>query len=207
MDGSAWLILQVGLGSGLLHSLDADHLAAVTGMSGPQVERKSAMVFPLYWAVGHGGAIIAVAIGVLLLGFAVPYRMSELAESAVAYTLITIGLLAWFQIVCERFRFRPKSVVYMGTNKATAVGLLHGCAGSAPLLALIPAATLQSPMMGILYILLFCLGVALSMLILGRLLALTAINTKHRFEVFQHWIRPIFATFPIALGIYLIVSS
>lgn len=204
MDNSAWLILQIGLGSGLLHSLDADHIAAVTGMSGPQVERKSAMAFPLYWAAGHSSAIVVIAIGVLLLGLAVPYRMSELAESAVAYMLIIIGIVAWLQFAWERSRTHPKTVICMDTNKAAAVGLLHGCAGSAPVLALIPAATLQSPLMGILYIVLFCVGVALSMLMLGRLLALTAIKTSHRLNVFKPWLRPIFATFPIALGIYLI---
>jgi nickel/cobalt exporter len=207
MDNSAWTILQMGLGLGLLHSLDADHIAAVTGMSGPQAERKSAMAFPLYWAAGHSGAIVVVAIGVLLLGLAVPYRMSELAESAVAYMLIVIGVAAWFQLACEQSKSSRKAAAHMGANKATAVGLLHGCAGSAPVLALIPIATLQSPMMGVAYILLFCVGVSFSMLILGRLLALTATKSNNRLETIKHWLRPTFATFPIALGIYLIAFA
>ncbi len=197
----------MGLAAGLLHSLDADHIAAVVGMSGPQTEGKNRLAFPLYWAAGHGGAIVIIAISVLLLGLAVPHRMSEFAESVVPYMLIAIGMIAWIQLVGERGRFQRKFNPHTGTKKATVVGLVHGCAGSAPVLALLPAATLQSPITGFIYVLLFCFGVAFSMLFLGRILALTAKSTTDRSDTFLHWLRCIFATLPIVLGVYLVLLA
>lgn len=57
---------------------------------------------------------------------------------------------------------------------AVFVGVLHGVAGSAPLLALIPLASLgQSPWLGMAYLALFGLGVLLAMILFGGLLGKT----------------------------------
>jgi len=47
------------------------------------------------------------------------------------------------------------------------VGVLHGVAGSAPLLALLPLTQMKSPWLGMSYLLLFGLGVFMAMLIFG----------------------------------------
>lgn len=217
MENNVWLLLQMGLAAGMLHSLDADHVAAVAGLScgessnGSRVtesrgvfSRRLWSPFSLHWAAGHGVAVIVVALAVLLLGMAIPYRMSALAEQAVAYTLIAIGLVAWFQLYCE---FRGRHQADVPSNKAAAVGLLHGCAGSAPLLALLPATAMESPAWGLAYVLLFCLGVVFAMLLLGQLLA-WSVNSMHRYKhILLYVLRPLLATFALLLGCYLAIMS
>lgn len=53
---------------------------------------------------------------------------------------------------------------------AIMVGMLHGVAGSAPLLALIPLSNMGSPWIGVLYIVVFGLGVLAAMLLFGGVL-------------------------------------
>jgi nickel/cobalt exporter len=53
---------------------------------------------------------------------------------------------------------------------AVLVGALHGAAGSAPLLALLPAVAQQSALVGIAYLLVFALGVVVAMLIFSGVL-------------------------------------
>lgn len=50
------------------------------------------------------------------------------------------------------------------------VGVLHGAAGSAPLLAIIPVAGQQSPWLGVGYLVLFSLGVLMAMALFGSLI-------------------------------------
>lgn len=199
MDATLLPLLQMGLMAGMLHSLDADHVAAVSAMSGKHSSHRWPW-FSLHWALGHGAAVMLVAMAVMILGMAVPYQMSSVAEQAVAFTLIALGIMAWYQLYRE---YRGAESKPFGVRKAAAVGLLHGSAGSAPLLALLPATALHSPVWGLSYVLLFCLGVVLAMLLLGRALAVS-LSTMHRtMKYVALLLRPLFASFSLGLGIYL----
>lgn len=204
-EHGAWPMLQMGLAAGLLHSFDADHMAAVAGISSQQRNERRWSFFALRWAAGHGVAVIAIALAVFLLGLAIPYRMSALAEQSVAYMLIVIGLLAWLQLYGEYRRAHSCSEKKTSVaNKATAVGLLHGCAGSAPLLALLPATAMQSPAWGMTYIFIFCLGVVFTMLLLGALLAVSVSNLKQHAQRFVLLLRPLMASISLFCGCYLV---
>ncbi len=69
----------------------------------------------------------------------------------------------------ERSRFSG-SGENKGPHSASFVGMIHGLAGSAPLLALIPLTNQESPWLGLAYLILFCLGVLISMLSFGGFL-------------------------------------
>jgi sulfite exporter TauE/SafE len=210
MENSVWILLQMGLAAGMLHSLDADHVAAVAGLSSGRssgtrriCDRWYWSPFSLHWAAGHGAAVMLVALGVFLLGMAIPYQMSALAEQAVAYTLIAIGLAAWFQLYGEfRGRYKPE----VPSKKAAVVGLLHGCAGSAPLLALLPATAMTSPTWGLVYVFLFCLGVVFAMLLLGQVLAWSVGSMQRYQNRVLYVVRPLLASFTLLLGCYLAVT-
>jgi cytochrome c biogenesis protein CcdA len=88
------------------------------------------------------------------------------------------------------------------------VGLLHGTAGSAPLLALIPLARLgDSPWLGMGYLMLFGLGVIVSMLTFSGLLGLS-------FNWLSRWgnrairtLRTCVAMSSIAFGMHILFSA
>ena len=60
------------------------------------------------------------------------------------------------------------------------IGALHGMAGSAPLLALIPLTQIASPWLAISYLAIFAIGVLLSMMLFGGVLS-SALRWLQRF--------------------------
>jgi nickel/cobalt exporter len=87
-------ILLLGFSAGVIHAFDADHIAAVSGISSRDEGRHS-FRFALHWGFGHGLAVIAVATFVLLAGAAIPTQFSAVAEAAVAWMLIAIGAMTF----------------------------------------------------------------------------------------------------------------
>lgn len=225
-------ILSLAFGLGLVHALDADHIMAVSGLSARKPGLKGCIRFGLRWSVGHGFSLLVIGGSVLLLGMAIPESLSGVAELAVGLVLIGIGLWLIYELVSRRAHFHfhqhdgiprhahwhvHKEKTIQETHNATAhrhehsavmVGLLHGAAGSAPLLALIPIVNLGgSPWLGMAYLLLFGLGVILSMLVFSGLLGVT-------FQWLSRWgyraiqvVRTGVALSSLSFGSYLLYSG
>ena len=189
MNIELWSVLLLAFGLGMLHALDADHVMAVTGLSCQKPDKKTSVLFCARWALGHGTALILIGTLVLFLGMAIPENLSSYAENLVAVVLILIGLYVLWDIYRQRAHLHfhrhdslPQHAHWHSHKHATDehhkdkhkhkhapvfVGVLHGTAGSAPLLALLPLSQLFSPWLGMSYLLLFGLGVFLAMLIFG----------------------------------------
>lgn len=190
---SSFAILSLAFGLGLLHALDADHIMAVSGLAAHRPGLRSSLRFCARWALGHGTVLLAIGGAVLLLGMAIPAGLSATAELLVGAVLIAIG--AW--VLWDLFRQRAHlhfhdhdnlpqhahwhqhhdhhqphhAAAHRHEHNAVLVGLLHGTAGSAPLLTLLPLSAMNnSPWLGMLYLALFGAGVLLAMLLFGGLL-------------------------------------
>lgn len=146
----------------------------------------------LKWSLGHGSVIFIFGAVIFIFGFTIPYELSAYAEKAVAILLIGIGgwILrdlyrsrahihfhnhqgftrhAHWHIEDNKITNQSSSVNHKHDHNAVMVGVLHGMAGLAPLLAMVPIAN-QPLWLAIIYLLIFCLGVFLSMLIFGGVL-------------------------------------
>ncbi|SMF12688.1 hypothetical protein SAMN02745866_00793 [Alteromonadaceae bacterium Bs31] len=192
--------LFMGLALGLVHAFDPDHLAAVGGLSAGSAGHKAlgSFQFALHWSVGHGSALFIIALLVFIFGQAIPTHLSELAESSVAFMLIAIGLLAFW-----RLSRRSKAANTSARYTAPLVGLVHGTAGSAGLLAIIPLSQIGQPALGLVYVLFFSAGVLVAMSALGSVFA-------HSMRMFQRadWpvlalIQGLMAAFSLILGLVL----
>lgn len=200
-SSSILAILGLAFGLGLTHALDADHIMAVSSLSGNRATMRDTLKFCGRWAIGHGLTLLLIGSAVLLLGMAIPDELSRLAEVAVGWLLLTLGLYVfwslrrsdahlhyhdhdgvarhahWHQhpnLAAPQHSQQPNhSFRHHDDNPhhhyhgAMMVGVLHGMAGSAPLLAILPLTTQASPWYGMAYLLLFGLGVLLAMLIFG----------------------------------------
>jgi len=197
-----WLpLLLLGLGFGLIHALDADHVMAVSALANQNPSIKRTLFFSAYWALGHGGVLLIC--GVILFGFgiAVPETFANIAELLVGVLLIILGLSFFWQSRRQKIHVTKHThndvehthlvseshsmhahVVSDNSDKATAqyssndiikghqpvmVGVLHGLAGSAPALALIPAVAYGELSLAVMYLLVFSVGVMASMLLFG----------------------------------------
>jgi nickel/cobalt transporter (NicO) family protein len=176
---------------GSLHALEADHMAAVTAFAVRRPGRREAARFGVRWAAGHGGAIILVGAGLLLIGAQMPAATEHLLERFVG--IVMIGLGVWTFRGASRMHSharhhaghdhaaghprpghaadhsdasRPHS--HGGTgHTVTAVGVVHGLAGSGAAVALIPVVALESAAAGIAYLAVFALGTILAMALYG----------------------------------------
>ena len=166
MDSSNTLtILSLAFGLGLLHALDADHIMAVSGLAARRPSLRNSLRFCARWAIGHGLTLLLIGGAVLLLGMAIPEQFSALAEAFIGVVLIVIGIWILWDLLRSRAHLHfhdhddlPRHAhwhahhshsiphntdTHQHQHSAVLVGILHGAAGSAPLLALIPLAGLS----------------------------------------------------------------
>lgn len=179
------LLLATGFGLGLLHALDPDHVLAVANLNRSRAGsgRRASLGFCARWALGHGAALLAIGALVMLAGMAVPAQIAEGAESLVGWVLIVLGVGALWSVFSgeapihwHRHDANGDSHLHLAGlpahhgHRAVAVGLLHGTAGSASLLALAPLAGASNPWIGMGYLVLFGSGVLLAMMVFGSIL-------------------------------------
>ncbi len=218
-------ILWLAFGLGLLHALDVDHLLAVSGLSGVRSRNmKHSLSFSVRWALGHGSSVLLLGSLVLFFGMAVPEQFSSIAERLVGFMLLGIGLmllLDWSRKRSSLTMHRHDNIplhVHMDPGKpfnplhshkhgTVLVGLLHGAAGSAPLLLLLPMANMSSPIMGMGYLLLFSVGVLLSMVVFGGLLGNVFARLQKTRQQWVESIRLLLAIFTLSVSIYWISGA
>ncbi len=181
-------ILSLGFSLGLLHALDADHIMAVSVLAAKiqnlRSRRQAAITtirYCLKWATGHGGALMLVGGLALLLGWQLPAAVSHWAERLIGILLIVLGTWLIYKALTNKIQLHVhkhenEELVHVHltqdsnsqhSHQPVLVGLVHGLAGSAPVLALIPALQTGQHWLGMAYLLLFCIGVVVSMLVFG----------------------------------------
>lgn len=218
-----WLWMALALGG--LHALDADHVMAVSTLAGERDGARSGLRTGLRWSVGHGVMLLVAGAGLLWLGRALPDAVSDLAEQAVGIGMIALGGWVLFDLVRRgghlhwhthdglpphaHWHRHPQDAPHPAPGRhqhghaATLVGALHGLAGSAPILALAPVAA-RSPVLGLVYLVIFGLGVAASMALVGGLLGHVAGRLSERANgAARNGLRAFAASGSIAIGFWL----
>jgi hypothetical protein len=181
----------LGTWFGLLHAFDADHLATIGGLA-VRDRSLSPTGYALRWACGHAAAIVVIAAAVLGAGLTRVLDLSSYAELLVCAALLTIGLQALGAARCSLGgpRYAPAHAPALASDHvhflapwhshssrgrtSVLMGLLHGGAGSAAVLALLPLARFDTAIGSALYLACFSLGVALGALAFARVFAALA---------------------------------
>jgi len=205
-------VIALAFGLGMLHALDADHIMAVSGMIANQRSLKDVLRFCSRWAIGHGSILLLAGILAFMVGWVLPDSLSHYADAGVGVVLIVIGAMVLINLYRRHIHVHfhshdglPEHAHWHSHHQhdmqehvdnphrhshgPLLVGMLHGLSGSAPLLALIPMATLKSPMLGFVYLFIFSIGVLLSMLLFGGLLSLFLKVVERYAERLLFWIR------------------
>jgi len=216
MNGSNLLLL--GFGLGFLHALDADHVMAISSLDQGKFNLKKSLRFCLNWAIGHGGVLCVTGLIFFGLGFQLPVYLQSLAEQAVGLLLIFLGSWLLWQLRKESLVITThhhgkiqhthwhKANQPLESNHAPVmVGMLHGLAGSAPAIALIPA--LSSGQLGMSYLLIFSLGVMISMLGFGLIWSLVQMRLQKVHQGLFRLLRGMVASSAIFMGCYWLVAN
>ncbi len=196
--------LFLGFLVGMHHALEADHLAAVGAMAASQPgSRKQLALRGAAWGLGHTLTLLGISAAVILLGFTLTGRTAATLEFAVGVMLVLLGADVLRRMAKQRVRFPlhshddghnhihaaalppdAKDMTHHAhgnglPKRAVLVGLMHGAAGSAGLLALAVAAT-KSATTAMAYVAVFGIGSILGMALLSYTVAwpLTAVQQR-----------------------------
>jgi len=166
------LPLLTALVAGFAHALEPDHMAAVTTFVSRRPRPLEAVGFGVRWGVGHSASILVVGVALVALNLRVPERLSRGLEFGVGGMLLALGLWLLWSVLHERAHRLAGGPAPTSEGKTHAhghrhgtlwVGMAHGLAGTAPLVALLPAATARSGWTAALYLLFFGVGTTVAM--------------------------------------------
>lgn len=228
--------LIAGTLASMLHVISGpDHLAAVTPLV-IETKRKGWKI-GLFWGFGHLLGMLLIGVLFLLFQDFIPIEtISAYSEQMVAFVLIGVGLWAFYRIFkATKTHLHPhihtekdayihihkhdhqhhkehqhshKKVIKQNLISSFGIGFLHGLAGVAHFLLLLPVLGFENQLDGIMYIGGFAIGTVLAMttyaLMLGKLTSYT--KTQHS-ETFFRGIRFAGGLFAIVIGLYWLYLS
>ncbi|WP_020406275.1 sulfite exporter TauE/SafE family protein [Hahella ganghwensis] len=210
MLSSSIALIGAGFSLGFVHALDPDHVMAVSALSSEKTGIRRTLLYCASWALGHGGVLLACGLLLFGLGFRLPEALQISAEASVGILLIAIGIMCFW-----RYRSRSGEGSELEKNRLLKtrgqtgkpraplmVGMLHGLAGSASALALVPVITQGQLVIAVAYILVFSLGVLLSMLCFGLGLGTVQLKLQRFSERWFRWNQYLIASVSVVLGSY-----
>ena len=223
MEPNLLTTLALGVLLGMEHALDADHVVAVSTMvSRHRTLRRSSFV-GIFWGLGHTMTLFLVGLAVILFKVRIPEPLALSMEFLVGIVLVTLGASVVKGYLTRRVHahiHRHGGEIHLHFHSHAAgedhdhehrlpqhrqsllVGMIHGLAGSAPLMLLV-LATIRAPMLGLLYTLVFGAGSILGMLGISTLLGLPFLLTAERFARIHQKIRIVVGAASVAYGVWI----
>ena len=227
--------LLLGFLIGMSHALEADHLAAIGTMMTDTKKSKRSLAFRgAGWGLGHTIPLCAICTSVSVLGLKLTERMSAALEFGVGVMLIVLGVDVFRRFRKKKLHFHghqhEDGAKHMHVHshadskethnldphvhdhpegfpvKALFIGLIHGAAGSAGLLALAVAAT-QNVSTAVFYVLSFGLGSILGMAALTYVVAWPLKWVDKGMGWMHAGLNTAAAGLAIAMGTYILVET
>ncbi len=230
MDLSIIFILFTRLGLGLAHSLDPDHVVAVSTLLCNNKSLRKSISSATVWGVGHSAVLFVIGLLFLTLSVVIPQSMLNLFDCAAGFLLITLGAFVLRPLIAEKINdnqiindhthSHPHSHPHSHSHdhaienhqehaylhKSAITGALQGLGGSAALM-LVTVSTVNSVEVGAVFIFIFGVGVILGMVgiacLVGSVLAYTAANLEKGHKV----IKVLTGSASIVFGIVIIVYA
>lgn len=206
------LPLITALFAGFVHALEPDHMAAVTTFVSRRPRPLEAVGFGLRWGVGHSAALLVVGMILIVLDLRIPERLAAGMEFGVGGMLLCLGAWLLWTVLHERAHRLADAEHHhhhhddghehghSHRHNTLWVGMAHGLAGTAPLVAAVAAAT-QSPWMAGTNLLLFGVGTTVAMGLYAMIAGLVFDQAGTRVPRLGRTLRTLTALGSAALGI------
>ncbi|HEX8457511.1 MAG TPA: hypothetical protein VF656_09455 [Pyrinomonadaceae bacterium] len=229
---SALAVLGLGLVFGLKHATEVDHVVAVSNIVSEQKKLWRAALVGGLWGVGHTASLVIVGAVVLVLRVAISERVASGLEFCVALMIIGLGAATFVRSLRERrapvhlhqhrhdglehahIHFHEADTEHMGAPavphshavtrigiKPLVVGAVHGLAGSAALTLLV-LAQIPSPLVGLLYLLVFGLGSIVGMLLMSGLVGLPFVLSARKLSGLHYGLQTVAGALSICFGLW-----
>ncbi len=229
-------ILGFGFLLGLKHATEADHLAAVSTIVSERKSLWSSALIGAIWGLGHTISLFIAGIFVLLLDYKISETTESYLEMGVGIMLILLGLNVIRKLMQggnlhfhshghgehkhahphihtheqdEHIHAHDKEITHHGfkfSPRSLLIGMVHGMAGSAALMLLI-IPTINSSLVGMLYIIIFGIGSIGGMMIMSFLVGLPFHFTAKNFNLFNRTLQSIAGLVSVVLGLYIVYEK
>ena len=229
MDLSIIFILLTGLGLGLGHSLDPDHVVAVSTLVCNNKSLRKSITSATVWGVGHSAVLLVIGLLVLTLSVVIPQAVLKLFDFAAGVLLIILGVIVVRPLIAERISHHqgtahehthshphPHSHTHehdhenehshTHLHKSAVTGALQGLGGSAALM-LVTLSTVNSVIIGTAFIFVFGVGVILGMVGIACLVGSVIAYTASNLEKVHKLIKALTGSASIVFGIVIIVYA
>jgi hypothetical protein len=207
-------VVALGFVLGLRHATEADHLAAISTIVTERRSLLSSLVVGGLWGCGHTLALLIAGIGILLLRYQVTARMGHALELCVGIMLVLLGANVLRTLAHRHasrghdhttFASRSRSGAWFAVRPLV-VGMVHGLAGSAPLL-LLTLTVVSSSLAAFFYIGVFGVGSIMGMALMSLLLSVPASLTVEHFARTHLALRGLSGLFSVALGLVIVYEN
>lgn len=199
METTALATLMVGFALGLRHSVDADHIAAVSTLVSESTDLGHGIRVGAWWGFGHLLTIFLFGSVLIALRVELSARVEWALELLVAGILILLGVRTIYRCFHGRYHFhthrhggREHAHLHFHSNseaghehdphalaaaprpsrrglRSLAVGMVHGLAGTAGL-ALLVLSSISSATLAVVFLLVFGGGAMLGMVVFSAIL-------------------------------------
>jgi hypothetical protein len=207
-------LMALGFVLGLRHATEADHLAAISTIVTERRSLLSSSLVGAFWGLGHTLALLIAGVGVLLLRYQMTDRVAHALELCVGIMLVLLGANVLRTLVHRGTSHRhPHTTVALDSHseawlvaRPLLVGMVHGLAGSAPLL-LLTLTVVSSPLAAFSYIAVFGVGSMMGMSIMSLLLGVPARLTVEHFARTHLALRGLSGLFSVAIGLFVVFEN
>ena len=211
---SADSLLALGFILGLRHATEADHLAAISTIVTERRSLLSSSLVGAFWGLGHTLALLIAGVGVLLLRYQMTDRMAHAFELCVGIMLVILGANVLRTLVHRSTSHRHPHTTVASHSHSQAwlvarpllVGMVHGLAGSAPLL-LLTLTVVSSPLAAFSYIGVFGVGSMMGMSIMSLVLGVPARLTVEHSARTHLALRGLSGLFSVAIGLFIVYEN
>jgi len=198
-------VLLLGIGLGLRHATDADHVVVVSALVQREPGVWRAARIAALWGIGHTIAFLGLGLLIVLAGVRIPSAFERAADLLVAAMLIGFGL---WHLAKNRGEV-PQSITAEAASsyaRPVLIGLVHGLAGSAGI-ALLAATTIASRPLAAAYLGLFGIGTVLGMVALTVVMSRPISWTMRREGVLKQGVTVLAALLSMMLGAVVLVRT
>jgi ABC-type nickel/cobalt efflux system permease component RcnA len=225
----------MGLLLGMQHALEADHVAAVSSVVSRKKGLRSISWHGAVWGLGHTLTLLLVAGTCMVLKTRLDEKLAERLEFAVGVMLVVLGAHVLWRLWRDRVHFGAHTHVD-GTRHMHAhshahdrhhrhehsahdhdhpermpwrtllVGTMHGMAGSAALVVL-AASSIESPLAGLGYVLVFGLGSVVGMAALSAVIAVPLTWTASSLTFANRALQATIGALTIAIGLHVLLET
>lgn len=218
---------------GLQHALEADHIAAVASLTADKKGARNIIRHGAVWGMGHALVLGAFGGAVYALELSLSERLASGLEFAVGVMMVLLGARLLYVLLRDRIHFhahRHGADAHFhahshagdvanhalsrhahahpagGWRRSLAVGMMHGLAGSAALVAL-AASTAPSIPLGITFMALFGMGSIAGMALFSAVIAVPLSYTATTLTWATRGFQALAGLFAIGIGLHIMVET